>query len=166
MYSFDSKIASRGYHVYRNSTWQNAKSGDRVKVAIETNTSSKSINPFACAIKIKHKLFYTSWTVRHILREISCHCYFFLKESGNITGHLISTNYIVSPIPTVGSEVLLLPTFSVKSERIFELMKSFCQWFTWIWLYSRASKKQRRREQGRWRNWYSNNSRGECSKWK
>ena len=32
MYSFDSKIASRGYHVYRNSAWQNAKSGHKVKV--------------------------------------------------------------------------------------------------------------------------------------
>ena len=50
MYSFDSKIARRGYHVYRNSTWQNAKSGDKVKVEIETKLS-KSIDPYACAIK-------------------------------------------------------------------------------------------------------------------
>ena len=48
MYSFDSKIASRGYHVYRNSAWQNAKSGDKVKVEIETNKSSKSVDPYAC----------------------------------------------------------------------------------------------------------------------
>ena len=41
MYSFDTKIASRGYHVQCNSTWQNAKSGDKVKVEIETNKSSK-----------------------------------------------------------------------------------------------------------------------------
>ena len=125
MYSFDSKIASRGYHVYRNSTWQNAKSGDKVKVEIETNKSSKSINPYACAIKIKHKFFDTWLTVGHIPREISRHCYFFLKEGGNITGHLICTNYKVSPIPAGGLEVPLLLTFSVKSERIFELMKSF-----------------------------------------
>ena len=57
--------------------------------------------------------------------EISRHCYFFLKEDGNITGHLICTNYKVSPIPAGGLEVPLLLTFSVKSERIFELMKSF-----------------------------------------
>ena len=125
MYSFDSKIASRGYHVYRNSTWQNAKSGDKVKVEIETNKSSKSIDPYACAIKIKHKFFDTWLTVGHIPREISRHCYFFLKEGGNITGHLICTNYKVSPIPAGGLEVPLLLTFSVKSERIFELMKSF-----------------------------------------
>ena len=57
--------------------------------------------------------------------EISRHCYFFLKEDGNITGHLICTNYKVSPIPAGGLEVPLLITFSVKSERIFELIKSF-----------------------------------------
>ena len=55
MYSFDSKIASRGYHLYRNSTWQNAKPGDKVKMEIETNKSLKSIDPYACVIKIKHK---------------------------------------------------------------------------------------------------------------
>ena len=57
MYSFDSKIASRGYHMQCNSTWQNAKSGDKVKVETETNKSSKSINPYVCAVKIKHRFF-------------------------------------------------------------------------------------------------------------
>ena len=124
MYSFDSKIAFSGYHVYRNSTWQNRKYGDKVKVEIETNKSSKSIDPYACTIKIKHKFLDTWLTVGHIPREILRHCYFFL-EGGNITGYLICTNYKVSPIPAGGLEVLLLLTFSVKSERIFELMKSF-----------------------------------------
>ena len=59
----------------------------------------------------------------HIPKEISRHCHFFLK--GNITGHLICTNYKVSPIPAGGLEVPLLLTFFIKSERIFELMKSF-----------------------------------------
>ena len=48
-----------------------------------------------------------------------------MKEGGNITGRLISTTYKVSPVPTGGLEVLLLLTFSVKSERIFKLMKKF-----------------------------------------
>ena len=77
MHSFDSKIPSRGYHVYRNSTWLNANSGDKVKVEIETNKPSKSIDPYACVIKIKHRFFDTWLTVGHIPREISCHCYFF-----------------------------------------------------------------------------------------
>ena len=32
MYPFDSKITSRGYHVYHNSTWQNAKPGHKLKM--------------------------------------------------------------------------------------------------------------------------------------
>ena len=48
-----------------------------------------------------------------------------MEEGGNITGHLISTTYKVSPTPAGGLEVLLLLTFSVKSERIFKLMKKF-----------------------------------------
>ena len=31
--------------MHRKSTWQNAKSGDKVKMEIETNKSSKSIDP-------------------------------------------------------------------------------------------------------------------------
>ena len=58
MYSFDTKMASTGYLVYCNSTWQNLKSGDKVKVEIETNKSWKSIDLNACIIKIKHKFFW------------------------------------------------------------------------------------------------------------
>ena len=46
-------------------------------------------------------------------------------EGGNITRNLISKTYKVSPIPTGGLQVPLLLTFSVKSERIFKVMKSF-----------------------------------------
>ena len=90
MYSFDSKIASRGYHVYRNFTWQNAKTGHKLKVESEKSELSKLIDPFACAIKIKHQFFGTWLTVGYIPKEISHHCYLFM-EGGNITGHLIST---------------------------------------------------------------------------
>ena len=70
--------------------------------------------------------FFSTWlAVGYIPREVSRHCYFFLKEGGNITGHLICTNYKVSPIPARSLEVSLLLTFSIKSERIFEIMKSF-----------------------------------------
>ena len=36
-YSFETKIAFRGYHVYKNTIWLNAKEGDEVQVEIETN---------------------------------------------------------------------------------------------------------------------------------
>ena len=86
---------------------------------------NQSTHTHICAIKIKHQ-FFDSWlTVGHIPREISRHCYFCMGEGCNITGHLICITYKVSPIPTGGLEVPLLLTFSVKSQRIFKLMKSF-----------------------------------------
>ena len=42
-----------------------------------------------------------------------------MEESGNITGHLISATYKVSPIPVSGLEV------HVKRGSIFKLKKSF-----------------------------------------
>ena len=39
MYSFKAKIASRGYHVFKETFWSNAKEGDEVKVELETNKS-------------------------------------------------------------------------------------------------------------------------------
>ena len=41
MFSFDKRIASRGYHVYRKSSWKNAKAGQRVKVEKETREASR-----------------------------------------------------------------------------------------------------------------------------
>ena len=55
--------------MHRKSTWENAKSGDEVKMEIETNKSSKSIDAYACTIKIKHKFFDTWLTVEHIILE-------------------------------------------------------------------------------------------------
>ena len=40
-------------------------------------------------------------------------------------GSLICSTYKVYLVPSGGLEVLLLLTFSIKSERIFKLMKSF-----------------------------------------
>ena len=125
MFSFDKITASRGYHVYRNSSWYNAKPGQRVKAEKATSATSKSIDPFACAIKIKNRFFDNWITVGHIPRETLHHCYFFMKEGGEISGYLVSTNYKPSPIPAGGLEVPLLLTFSVKNEQIFEQMKEF-----------------------------------------
>ena len=55
MFSFDKRIASRGYHVYRNSSWKDPKAGQRVKVEKETSAKSKCIDPYACAIKVKNR---------------------------------------------------------------------------------------------------------------
>ena len=125
MYLIDSKIASTEYHMYCNSTRQNAKPGHKLKVERETNKLSKSIDQYTCAIKIKHQFFDTWFTVGYIPREISCHYYIFMEEGGNIIGNLVSATYKVSAIPAGGLEVPLLLTFSIKSKRIFKIMKCF-----------------------------------------
>ena len=111
--------------MYCNSTRQNAKPGHKLRVERETNKLSKSIDQYTCAIKIKHQFFDTWFTVGHIPREISCHYYIFMEEGGNITGNLVSATYKVSAIPAGGLEVPLLLTFSIKSKRIFKIMKCF-----------------------------------------
>ena len=37
VYIFQAKIAARGYHVYKNLAWNNAKQGNFVTVEIETD---------------------------------------------------------------------------------------------------------------------------------
>ena len=66
MYSFKAKIASRGYHVFKETSWSNAKEGEKVKVELETNKSSKKIDPYACAIRAKEEYFKGWKTVGHI----------------------------------------------------------------------------------------------------
>ena len=110
---------SQRYHVYKNTTWKNAKAGQKVKVQVETNKSSKESDPYAYAIKVKNNFFDNWMTVGHIPREISRHCFYFIQEGGSISGQLLSTDCKVSPISAGGLEVPLLLTYSVIEERIF-----------------------------------------------
>ena len=87
--SFQAKIASRGYHVYKNTTWVDAREGDEVQVDIETNKESIKLDPYAFAIRVKKRLFGAMETVGHIPREISRHVYFFIKiEGGSVNEKL------------------------------------------------------------------------------
>ena len=52
MFSFKAIIASRGYHVYKETSWPNAKLNNEVKVELETDAKSLSTDPYACAIKV------------------------------------------------------------------------------------------------------------------
>ena len=112
-----------------------------------------------------HQFFETWLTVGHIPKKISRHCYFFREGGGNITEHLISTTSEISPIPAGGLEVPLLLRISVKSERIFKLIKIFCQFIS-PRLYCRRGRKCRRQGSRRWKNRYKVNRRGERNKWK
>ena len=69
-YSFQAKITARGYHVYKNLTWSNAKQGDFGTVEIETDKESKKIDPYCSAIKAMVRIPPRLKTLGHVLREI------------------------------------------------------------------------------------------------
>ena len=42
-HSFKAKIASRGYHAFKETTWKNVKEVDNVRGDLETNKLSKNV---------------------------------------------------------------------------------------------------------------------------
>ena len=48
-FSFQAKVASRGSHIYKNTTWENI--GHEISVQLKTNEDSKKIYPYCCATK-------------------------------------------------------------------------------------------------------------------
>ena len=117
MFYFKAIIASRDYHVYKETSCSNAKINEEAKVELETNTTSLSTDPYACAIKTKHPYFKDWKTVGHIPREISRYVYFFIKEeNGSVSGILNSLKCKLSPIPSCALEVPLLLKFSAKDK--------------------------------------------------
>ena len=50
-YSFQTKIAAHGYHVFKILVWSNAKQCDFVTVEIKTDKELKKIDTYCCAIK-------------------------------------------------------------------------------------------------------------------
>ena len=109
-YSFKAKIPSRGYQVFKETTWNNVKEGGSVRVDLETNKVSKYVDPYACA----KTQFFNSWkTVGHIQEKILVMFIIFFKtEGGFVNGSVISTKYRPSPIRFGGLEVPLLLKFS------------------------------------------------------
>ena len=112
-YSFTASVASRGCHVYKNTSWTNAKVAEKVTVEMETEKPSLEVDPYAYAIKIKNRFFDGLITVGHISREISRHLHFFIKTEGSkVIGHVKSLTYRRSPIPSGGLEIPLQLTFT------------------------------------------------------
>ena len=106
----------------------NAKVGDEVEVELETNHNSISVDPYACAIKAKHKYFIGWKNVGHIPREISRHVYFFIKQEGEkVKGRLKSLAYKVSSIPSAVLEVPLVLSFSCDNKWVCDTMQEFVE---------------------------------------
>ena len=51
IFSFQTKVASRGFHIHKNTTWENVNVGQEISVQLETNEDSKKIDPYCCALK-------------------------------------------------------------------------------------------------------------------
>ena len=79
VYSFEAKIASRGYDVYKEASRRKARDGEEVKAEIETIQSSKIVDPYPYTIRAKEEYFKGWKTVGHIERYkerlISRHVY-------------------------------------------------------------------------------------------
>ena len=127
MHVYEAKIASRGYHIFMNTTWTRAYIGENIKVEIETNSESIRRDPYACVIRKTNRLFANvSETVGHIPRELSRHIYhFILYERGAVSGTVVSTQYRPSPIPAGGLEIPLLLRFECPDEDTIRKMKWF-----------------------------------------
>ena len=67
MFSFKAIIASRGLHVYNETSWSKVKLNGKVKVKLKTDTKSILTDPYACAIKARHSCFvgWKQWDIFH-----------------------------------------------------------------------------------------------------
>ena len=89
LFDFQATIASRGYHVCKETTWSNAKVSEKVETETKANQSSIAMDPYACAVKAKEKYFDGWKTVGQTPREISRYIYLFIKkENRKITGNV------------------------------------------------------------------------------
>ena len=122
MYSFSAEVGSRGYHVYRNTSW-NQIYVQAVVVHKEKNIVLLQVDPYCCAITITRFDKIGLVTVAHIPREISRFAYFFLHEQGAISGTAVDTEPRISPIPEGGLEIRFLLNFTHPVERLLHRME-------------------------------------------
>ena len=110
MFSFKEIIVSRGYHVYKEASWFNAKINEKVKVELKTDAKSLQL----CYKSETFILYRMKNSGTYIPCAISRYVYFFVKEeNGKVFGRLKSLKYKISPIPSGGLEVPLSLTFNV-----------------------------------------------------
>ena len=105
MHSFSAEVGSRGYHVYRETSWRNIHLHQHVVVLKEVNNISIDIDPYYCGITIKRVDRIGPVTVGHVRRELFRFIFYFTQEGGSVTGTVASTTSRISPIPEGRLEV-------------------------------------------------------------
>ena len=56
VYAFEAKIASRCYHIYKETSWSMDRDGEEVKVEPETSQSSKKLNDTPVPFVLKRNI--------------------------------------------------------------------------------------------------------------
>ena len=123
MHSFSAEVGSRGYHVYRETSWRNIHLHQHVVVLKEVNNISIDIDPYCCRITIKRVDRIGPVTVGHVPRELSRFIFYFIQEGGSVTGTVASTTPRISPIPEGGLEVPILMHFTHENKAISSKME-------------------------------------------
>ena len=52
--SFQVKVAARGYHVYKITTWEEAKYRNKILIDLETDEKSIEVDLYCCSSKPKY----------------------------------------------------------------------------------------------------------------
>ena len=115
--SFERNIASKGWHVYGKTVWQNLRRGEKLEAKKEDNEDATKIDPYANVWKLKRRDKLVPVVVGHIPREILRFTKFFLNYSGKIEVKVFSSQYKPSPIPSGGLEIPLVVKFLVFDEK-------------------------------------------------
>ena len=118
MHLFSAEVGSRGYHVYRKTSWRNIHLHQHVVVLKEVNNISIDINPYCCRITIKRVERIGPLTVGHAPRELSRFILYFIQEGGLVTARVASTTSRITPIPEGGLEVPILMHFTHENKAI------------------------------------------------
>ena len=127
MNSVTAEIGSRGYHIYRETTWHQHSITlcQQVKVLKETNSISIDTDPYCCKIIIKSVDRIGDITVGHIPTELSRVAFYFIHEGGSVNGTVANKTPRPSPILEGGLEIPILMYFVHKNSTILNKMKTF-----------------------------------------
>ena len=113
-----SRIASRGWHVYRKTVWENPKKGEPVFAEQDKSEEAMQADSHAVAWKRKTLSKLTPDVIGHVPRELSRALWFFISHGGTIKGQVASSQYFRSPIARGGLEIMIDCTFTIDAGKM------------------------------------------------
>ena len=115
--SYQTLIASRGWHVYGQNVWLNPQRDETLRVKKEESHDALIHDPHSVAFTRKSRARLTPDVVGHFPLEISRYVWFFLNRGGRVTGMVHDPRYRRSPIPMGGLEIIIKVTFTIAEEK-------------------------------------------------